>query len=93
MFYNKVPFADDMTYMLYRLGLLLTMKSPTPGVLTDSGVEDAGMADDVALVPAETLCELLRRAYRLARDRFAQYEEIVATQMEKKSPQKVQYWF
>lgn len=61
-------------------------RSMTPLSLNDSGVEEQ---EDTAMVPAETLCELLRRAFRLSHDKFNQYEEIIAAQLEKKSPQKV----
>ena len=54
--------------------------------MNDSGVEEQ---DDTAIIPAETLCELLRRAFRLSPEKFKQYEEIVASHMEKKSAQKV----
>ena len=57
----------------------------TPHSAGDSGMEES----DDAMVPAETLCEQLRRAFRLTTEKFNQYENIVASQLEKKSPQKV----
>ena len=60
-------------------------RAVTPHSAGDSGVEE----QDDAMVPAETLCELLRRAFRLTTEKFTQYEDIVASQLEKKSPQKV----
>ena len=64
---------------------VLLARAVTPHSAGDSGVEE----QDDAMVPAETLCELLRRAFRLTTEKFTQYEDIVATQLEKKSPQKV----
>ncbi|XP_053406599.1 uncharacterized protein LOC123547359 [Mercenaria mercenaria] len=67
-------------------GMLQYDRTMTPLSLHDSGVEEQ---EDTAMVPAETLCELLRRAFRLTQEKFNQYEEIIAAQLERKSPQKV----
>lgn len=61
-------------------------RTMTPLSFNDSGVEEQ---EDTAMVPSETLCELLRRAFKLTTDKFNQYEEIIAAQLEKKSPQKI----
>jgi cytoplasmic iron level regulating protein YaaA (DUF328/UPF0246 family) len=68
------------------MGVLQYDRNMTPLSLNDSGVEEQ---EDTAMVPAETLCELLRRAFRLTQEKFNQYEEIIASQLERKSPQKV----
>ena len=64
---------------------MILARAITPHSAGDSGMEE----QDDAMVPAETLCELLRRAFRLTNEKFNQYEDIVASQLEKKSPQKV----
>lgn len=58
----------------------------SPSSLHDSGVEEQ---EDAALVPTETLCELLRRAFKLTPEKFSHYEKIVIAHIDKKSPQKV----
>ncbi|XP_052770741.1 uncharacterized protein LOC128210431 [Mya arenaria] len=62
--------------------------SLSPLSMHDSGVEDQEQ-EDSALVPTETLCELLRRAFRLTQEKFNHYEKIVIAHIDKKSPQKV----
>jgi len=52
----------------------------------DSGVDEQ---EDAGLVPTETLCELLRRAFKLTPEKFSHYEKIVIAHIDKKSPQKV----
>ena len=65
---------------------LFSLRSLTPHSHTDSGVEEQ---EDTAMVPAETLCELLRRTFKLSPEKFNQYEDLIAGQIQKKSPQKV----
>ena len=71
-------------------GVLQYDRNMTPLSLHDSGVEEQ---EDAAMVPAETLCELLRRAYRLTQEKFNHYEEFIASQLERKSPQKVKKYY
>ncbi|KAL4232186.1 hypothetical protein ACF0H5_009761 [Mactra antiquata] len=63
------------------------LQAITPLSMVDSGVDE--QHEDTAMVPAETLCELLQRSFRLTPEKFRQYEDIIAGQLEKKSPQKI----
>lgn len=67
-------------------GTLRYTRAVTPLSHHDSGVEEQ---DDNAMVPLETLCELLRRAFRLSPEKFIQYEDIIASQMDNKLPDKI----
>ncbi|KAH3717045.1 uncharacterized protein LOC127856367 [Dreissena polymorpha] len=58
----------------------------SPASQQDSGLEDQ---EDSGLVPTETLCELLRRAFRLTQEKFNHYEKIVTAHIKKTTPQKV----
>ena len=58
----------------------------TPYSLHDSGVEEA---EEASLIPMESICEQLLRAFRLNRRVYRQYEEAIIKSYPKKSPQKV----
>jgi len=62
------------------------MSGQSPSSVQDSGVDEG---EDGGMVPTETLCELLRRAFRLSQEKFSHYERIVIAHIDKKSAQKV----
>ncbi|OWF55100.1 uncharacterized protein LOC110465006 [Mizuhopecten yessoensis] len=59
------------------------VRSPTPH---DSGVDEQ---DDTSIVPAETLRELLMRAFRLVPEKFHQYEQRIAQNYGNKQAEKI----
>ncbi|XP_067656860.1 uncharacterized protein [Haliotis asinina] len=80
------PTNTPPTQITYPRSISSDKRPSTPHSLHDSGVEET---DDGAMIPTETLCELLRRAFRLSADRFHHYETMIAKSYQKKSPPKL----
>ncbi|XP_041369228.1 uncharacterized protein LOC121383332 isoform X2 [Gigantopelta aegis] len=57
----------------------------TPHSLHDSGVE-AEVDDTSSVIPTETLCDILRRSFRLSNTRFRYYEKEVIKIFHRKTP-------
>ncbi|XP_062622381.1 uncharacterized protein LOC134283874 [Saccostrea cucullata] len=62
-------------------GQLTIVRPPTP--------DDSGLEEDMSVVPADTLFELLRRTFHLSQDKFHQYEHQIYRQHQKKEPSKI----
>lgn len=58
----------------------------TPYSLHDSGVEES---EEAGLIPMESVCEQLQRAFRLSVTVFQQYEHLIVKTYSKKSSQRV----
>ncbi|CAG5122778.1 unnamed protein product, partial [Candidula unifasciata] len=58
----------------------------TPYSLHDSGVEES---EDAGLIPMESVCEQLQRAFRLSGTVFQQYEHLIVKTYSKKSSQRL----
>ncbi|XP_046543355.1 uncharacterized protein LOC124253592 [Haliotis rubra] len=80
------PTNTPPTQITYPRSISSDYRPSTPHSLHDSGVEET---DEGAMIPTETLCELLRRAFRLSADRFHQYETMIAKSYQNKSPPKL----
>ena len=64
------------------------LRPPTPHSLHDSGVE-AELDDAGSAIPTETLCGVVRRAFRLPHDRVRYYEKQIGKTYCKKTPSQV----
>ncbi|KAK3587513.1 hypothetical protein CHS0354_003655 [Potamilus streckersoni] len=80
---SPISTPADKQPQRYAYSDLLSLVRPlTPRSLHDSGVEDP---EDTSVVPAETLFELLQRAFRLTPERFVQYKKSITAQYQGKS--------
>lgn len=62
-------------------GQLTIARPPTP--------DDSGLEDDMTVVPADTLFELLRRTFHLTQEKFQQFEHQIYRYHQKKDPSRV----
>lgn len=58
----------------------------TPYSLHDSGLEES---DDLAVIPAESICAHLQQAFHLTEEKFRDYRNLINKTYVKKSAQKV----
>ncbi|GFN91005.1 hypothetical protein PoB_001751100, partial [Plakobranchus ocellatus] len=70
---------------------LLNPRNTSPYAFHDSGVEESDEAGLIGLIPMESICQLLQRAFGLSNTLFRQYEAIIvrAYAKAKKSSQKL----
>ena len=62
-------------------GQLTIARPPTP--------DDSGLEDDMTVVPADTLFELLRRTFHLSQEKFHTYEHQIYRYHQRKDPSRV----
>lgn len=62
-------------------GQLTITRPPTP--------DDSGLEEDMSIVPADTLFELLRRTFHLSQENFTKYEHQIYRFHQRKEPSRV----
>ncbi|ESO96804.1 hypothetical protein LOTGIDRAFT_231644 [Lottia gigantea] len=78
--------SNDSDTKRFSFNKIPQSRTATPYSLQDSGVEDQ---DETAVIPTETLCELIRRSFHLSPSQYNQYEKIIVSNFKKRSAQKL----
>ncbi|XP_064600871.1 uncharacterized protein LOC135467040 [Liolophura sinensis] len=86
--FTPSPVQTPTTQRFNYSGILSISRPMTPHSIPDSGLEEFE-EDTTSLIPSETLCELLKRAFRLSDEKFTHYERSISESYGKLTQQKV----